>query len=386
MHVTLLTPAFAHPEESDFPGIRRYSSELVAALRRKGLEVRVITPETPGSKGEDEEPGGVEVIRLGTPMHRLGPAVNIAQARILNFGRSFVRSHRFLEGTDIVHADVPLLGIDAVLPHCPVVAAGYHIERIRSLGDLASVPFGNSYGSYTFRLATAVVVPSEASAERFRHKFNIGRGRLHSIHPGIDQSKFHPDGPMQVEATNSHPKRILFVGPMSRRKNVPLLIQAFERLIRSHPEARLILVGTGSLDSRINGMIRDRSLASRVARFAHISDSRLHQLYNMADVYASASVDEGFGLSVVEAMASRLPVVVSDTPVSREVVGSAGIRVGGTSPEDWTAALKLVLDNPEIAETLADQGYSRATRLYTWEESARKHFELYRNILDARAS
>jgi len=381
MHVTLVTPAFTHPERSDLPGIRRYSTELVKALNRKGIELRVITPE---AGDPDDDLDGVEVVRLGAPLRAFGRAANVAQARVLSFGRSITRDPRLLRGTDIVHADVPLLGIDMVKHHCPVVATAHHFERIRTVGDLLSVPFGNSYGTYTYRRANAVVVPSEASASQLRRRFNVRRRRIHIIHHGIDTSRFFPDNSGEDVGTNPRTRTILFVGPMSRRKNVILLLQAFQRLTRSHPEARLVLVGSGPLDTTIDRAINSELLRGRVVRLRHLTDSRLRELYNAADVYASASVDEGFGFCVAEAMACRTPVVVLDQPVTREIVADAGVLMPDSRPIAWGEALGRLLDDTTLADDLAERGRRRVMDLYSWDAAADKYVRLYEQLTEAR--
>jgi len=381
VHVTFVTSAFLHPERTDFPGVRRYSTDLVAALDRKGLSIRVVTPE------DDEEgtpvQGNVEVLRLGGKWRRLGRVGNIGQARILSFARSLARNGRATEETDLIHTTIPLLSIDSIRARRPIVAMGHHVEQVRSPQDLISVPFGNSYGAYTYRRADLVVVPSRATASRLARRFNVNRRKVRVIHHGVDKSKFFPDEARKATGEDAL-KTILFVGPMNARKNVLLLIDAFARLVRTHPSSRIVLVGRGPLDRRIDMLSQRYSLQGKVVRIEHLNDSALRQLYGSADVYASPSLDEGFGFSVVEAMACRTPVVVLDTPVNREVVGDAGVLVAEASIEAWTLALRQVLDNVEYAESLATRGYNRATGEYSWDVAAQEHIKMYRDALNAR--
>ena len=378
MHVTLVTPAFAHPERADFPGIRRHSGELVKALLSKGIQVRVVTPEIDGT--DDAFGGNIEIIRLPTSYVATGRAGNVAQARILAFGKRFSRTPGLLEGTEVIHADIPLLGIDTIRKRRPVVATGFHLEQTRSALDLLSVPFGNSYGSYTFRHADAVVALSEAAALQLGRRFGISWEKVHVIHPGIDRSKFYASGSRNGRGPNSRTRRILFVGPMSRRKNVILLLQAYEVLAQSHVDVQLVLVGSGPLDKKIDRMIRLHSLEGRVLRMRNLDDSKLREAYENADVYASPSLDEGFGFSVVEAMACRTPVVVLDRPVSREVVADAGILVPDSSIQSWVVALKRLVEDTALADDLSQRGWTRVRNMYSWDEAADKYARLYERL------
>ena len=383
MHITFVTSAFLHPERADFPGVRRYSTELVTALDRRGLSVRVMTPR--GGEDETDVPGNVEVLHLIENWSRLGRAGNIAHARTLSFARRLARDRRVIEDTDVIHTTIPLLCIDSIRERRPVVATSHHVERVRSLRDLVSVPFGNSYGAYTYRRADVVVAPSEATASRLARRFNVDRRKVRVIHYGVDSSKFFPDMAQRTTEMRA-PQTILFVGPMSARKNVLLLLDAFGELIRTHPQSRLVLVGRGPLDRRIDKLAHNSLFRGKVLRMRHLNDAALRQLYASADVYASPSLDEGFGLSVIEAMACRIPVVVLDTPVSREVVGDGGLLVADTSMESWVAALKYVLDNTEDAESSAERGYTRATRQFSWDAAAEAHIQMYHDVTKARSS
>jgi len=383
MHVTFVAGAFLHPERGDFPGVRRYSTELVTALDRRGIDVRVVTPGS--NENTTAAPGNVEVLRLDGNWNRLGRAGNVAQARVLGFARRLALQGKLIEDTDIIHTTIPLLSIDTIRDRKPVVAMAHHVERVRSHRDLMSVPFGNSYGAYTYRRADAVVVPSEATANGLTRRFNVNRHKVQVIYHGVDTSKFFPDEGQKV-AEISAPRKILFVGPMSVRKNVLLLMEAFEGLVRAHPRLQLVLVGHGPLDHRVNRIMQHAAHGGKVVRVKHVDDPALRQLYASADVYASPSLDEGFGFSVVEAMACRIPVVVLDTPVSREVVGDAGILVTDTSTDAWTAALSQVLDDPEFAQWLAERGHARATTRFSWARAATEHIQVYRNVMEARSS
>lgn len=381
MHVTLVTSAFLSPQRADFPGVRRYSTELVGALERKGISIRVITPNP--DEAVHSLPGRVEVVGLDGGWKRLGRAANIAQARSLGFARLVARTGWLFQDTDVVHTTIPLLSIDSVRARKPIVAMAHHVERVRSPRDLATIPFGNSYGAYTFHRADAVVVPSKATADRLALRFNVSHRRIRVIPHGVDTSKFFPQsGPAMTSLSGF--REVLFVGPMTARKNVLLLLDAFLRLVREDSRLRLRLVGVGPLDRRIDKIAESATLRGKVVRMRNLMDAELRHVYGSASIYASPSLDEGFGFSVAEAMACRVPVVVLDTEASREVVGDAGLLVADTSPESWASALKHVLDNADVAEALAERGHKRAREHFSWNAAADAHIRMYREVTAAR--
>ncbi len=164
----------------------------------------------------------------------------------------------------------------------------------------------------------------------------------------------------------------LFVGSLKKGKNVPFIIDAFAQfLLTTDKQFDLLLIGSNYWeDPEINQSISLYHLQDRVKRMGFVSDSDLACYYRGATALVSPSIAEGFGLPVVEAMASGCPVIVSDSSVFKEIVGDAGIFVNPRDGKDLSQAMQKVLDI-STRKTMNKLGIKRS-KLYTWQLFAQR--------------
>ena len=384
MHVTLVASAFRHPERSDFPGERRYSTELALKLARSGVDVRVVVPAANGDG--DDSAANIEVVRLKCLKDSIGRAAYLGQVNVMSFASQLIRTGQLVTETDVIHSTVPLLTVDTIRQRCPVVAFNHHVERVRGITDLLTVPFGNSYGSYMYHRADAVVTPSRATATKLVRDLGVDPRKVTVIHHGIDTETFFPNEKATRTLQNQKEKTILFVGSINARKNVTLLMRAFKSLVGSVPGAQLVLVGAGPLDREIDRLARSPLLRGKVLRLARLSDEELRDLYSEAAVFVWPSLDEGFGFAVVEAMACGTPVVALDTIINREIIGDAGILVRDPSPRPMADAILSLLEDSQLANTLAERGLKRVLERYAWTVASAKYVELFQGLLNSRVA
>jgi glycosyltransferase involved in cell wall biosynthesis len=165
--------------------------------------------------------------------------------------------------------------------------------------------------------------------------------------------------------------RVLFVGSILERRHVPELIAGFGRLASRRPETHLDIVG----DQRATPPVDlDAASAATGARDrihvrAYISDSELAECYQRAGVFAWLSSYEGFGLTPLEALAARIPIVVLDTAVAREVYGDAAIYVPAPRPDLIDAALERALFDPAERQRVLTASRALLER-YSWKRVA----------------
>lgn len=171
---------------------------------------------------------------------------------------------------------------------------------------------------------------------------------------------------------------ILFVSTIEPRKNVITLLEAFRRLVDSGRGESLALVGA---DGWHSGEVYRRAevlgLTGRAQFLGFVPDAELAALYRSAAVLAHPALDEGFGLTPLEAMASGTPTVVADAGSLPELVDQAALRVPPQDVAAWAAALARVLDSPALAAELAAAGRRRAAN-YSTSRMARETMEVYR--------
>jgi len=180
---------------------------------------------------------------------------------------------------------------------------------------------------------------------------------------------------------------VLHVGDLHERRNLTFLLEALVaarwRLEGAGPS--LVLVG---VDRGVGAALAQRAAAAgmpeALVRLGPIADDELRPLYRAALALAYPSRYEGFGLPLLEAMASGTPVIASRAASIPEVVGDAGVLLDPDDAEGWTRAIVRVSSAPEVRARMREQGLARAAA-FTWERAARLTAGVYRQVVD-RAS
>lgn len=188
------------------------------------------------------------------------------------------------------------------------------------------------------------------------------------VHPRFQPRKlFAPEHLRSVRAEYQLPERyILYVGRLNDRKNLVSLLRSIPLL-----ESRLPLVIVGSQDWKMSALdqeIRDLQIEDRVMLTGFVPDDNLPAIYALSSVFCFVSLEEGFGLPALEAMASGVPVVVSDIEVMREVCGDAGNYVLPRSPTEIARAIDEIASEGMESRQKVASGLRRASS-FTWQNS-----------------
>jgi glycosyltransferase involved in cell wall biosynthesis len=174
--------------------------------------------------------------------------------------------------------------------------------------------------------------------------------------------------------------RILSVGRLDPPKDQACLIEAARDL-----DVELTLVGEGVNRLRLAEMVRRHGMEDRVTFISAVPHDRLQQVYAEADIFAMASAYEGFGIPVLEAMASGLPVVVNDIGPLVELVGDTGIVIEGLDAEGFRGALRRLMEDPGRARAMGELGRRRA-RGFDGRLMERREAQLYRELIASSPS
>lgn len=171
---------------------------------------------------------------------------------------------------------------------------------------------------------------------------------------------------------------LLFVGTIEPRKNLPFLVEVFERL-RGF-DGDLVIAGMkGWKVEPILDRIRGSPLAARIRLLDYVADEDLPGLYAGAEVFVLPSLYEGFGFPPLEAMACRTPVVASEGGSLPEVLGDGALIVRGFDAEHWAAEVESVVTDPSRRADLLERGAARA-RAFAWSRTAQQTWDLYRSL------
>jgi glycosyltransferase involved in cell wall biosynthesis len=173
---------------------------------------------------------------------------------------------------------------------------------------------------------------------------------------------------------------LLFYGRLHAKKGLDLLAHAFNELQREYPDLHLLLAGKddGALGPFLR-QINDAALASRVTWVGHVHGARARQVWGAADAFILPSYSEGFSMAILEALACRLPVLITTTCHFPELADAGGgIVVEPTAP-DVTRGLRSLLErSPAGRAELGCKGRALIERDYTWEQQARRLANAYR--------
>jgi glycosyltransferase involved in cell wall biosynthesis len=180
-----------------------------------------------------------------------------------------------------------------------------------------------------------------------------------------------------------HAGPILFVGTIEPRKNLPTLFTAYERVVTGRPDAPPLLLAGRSVEQSaaiLHALAARRTLAGRVRYLGYVSDEERDQLYQDASILVLPSLEEGFGMTAVEAMQAGVPVIASNRGALPEVVGDAGALVDPADESALAAVIEHLLANPAERVARAEAGRVRA-RLFTWSASAARLLDAYRETV-----
>jgi glycosyltransferase involved in cell wall biosynthesis len=228
------------------------------------------------------------------------------------------------------------------------------------------------------RDADIVIAPSQATIDAcVRHGFDADRLAL------------VPWGVHQVVASDADVERvrarydlgspyILWAGTVEPRKNLPGVVRAFGLLGRD--DVVLALAGPDGWNEDLDALLAP-DIRPRVRRIGFVPPDELRALYAGASVFCLPSLAEGFGLPVLEAMAQGTPVVTSIGTATAEVAADAGLLVEPTDATAIAKALARVLDDADLAATMAAGGRRRAAT-YTWARTAELLVDAYRSAIE----
>lgn len=233
--------------------------------------------------------------------------------------------------------------------------------------------------------ATAIIAVSEATRHDLIDQLRVSPDTIRVIHHGVSP-EFSPAPPAIIHRIRTEyrlPERfILAVGSLHPRKNLPRLIQAFERIAPEMPDLALVLSGaSGWRAEEILERAHRSPFSRRIFHLGYVPDADLPALYSAAAATAFVSLYEGFGLPAVESMACGTPVVAANRSALPEICNDAAFLVDPLDPESIAVALRDVLENSELRQRMIERGIARAAS-FTWQSSALQTLAFLRAIRD----
>lgn len=232
-----------------------------------------------------------------------------------------------------------------------------------------------------------ILTPSNFVKNQLINEWNINSTKIEVTYEAVDDKILTIVNKMDMEDLqrimqkfNIQPPFIFYVGNAHPHKNVEGLIKAFRSLPRfqwgGNDGKRWLLVLSGQ-DHYFWQRIRQEFQHKDIIYTGALSDEELVALYKGAEIFIMPSFEEGFGLSILEAMACGTPVLTSNIRVLREVGGEAAYYFNPESVEDMISNIVKIIENKKLREDLVKMGYRRH-KMFSWEKLAKKTLEIYR--------
>ncbi len=274
---------------------------------------------------------------------------------------------------DVLHTHNPrphILGVSAArMAGVPVVVHTKHGRN--DPGRWRTVALNRIASQFTDRV---IAVSSDAGAVA-RQIERIPARKLNVIRNGIDLARF-PSAPSRPGA-----RRAVHVARLNPIKDQATLLRATRIVADAMPDMRLDIVGDGPSRAELESLTDELSLRDHVRFLGYRSD--VSELLSTADLFVLSSRSEGISLTLLEAMATGLPIVATDVGGNREVVvpGETGLLVPSQDPATMAAAMHELLSQPAIAQQMGAAGRRRAEDEFDLRRVVARYEQLYLSLL-----
>ena len=365
MRIGLVSPYdFASPG-----GVNDHVRNLAIRLQGLGHETRIFAP----SSRADVDFDSARFYRIGTP---IAIPVNDSVARITlsfhlaNRVAAIIAEERF----DVLHFHEPLMpALPMTMLRMSTTAnvGTFHAFARSNVGYYYGRPLLQPYLGHLHR-GIAVSEPAAAFVNRYFPNYP-----LRVIPNGIDVDVYRP-GLAPIRHLRDDRLNILFVGRLEKRKGLGDLLRAYRAMKPRVPRSRLIIVGDGPLRGRFESYVARHRLAD-VVMSGFVPDTVKPRYFNSADIFcAPATGAESFGIVLLEALASGLPVVATEVPGYMSVLepGRDSVTV---QPKNWrelAASLVILARDPELRMRMSDYALQKARR-YSWDHVVSEVVDVY---------
>jgi len=301
----------------------------------------------------------------------------------------FIGGTKFAAPLNIIHATdhyIPYVGktplVATLMDAIPITNPEWTTSGYRTIK--------NYFWKRTASWADRIITISEFSKMQISESFNIPKDKITVTPLGVDKIWFKelPDSLIANVATKYQLKKdfFLFVGTIQPRKNVSRLVEAYLSL----PDAikkntSLIIVGRDGwgCDDLVH-KLSSYHFGNSIRWLNHIPHDDLIPLMKSAKALVYPTLYEGFGLPVLEAFASKVPVISSNTTSIPEVAEDAALLIDPTDSSSLSLGMQKIIEHPTLSSDLIKKGYLRALD-FTWENTAIKTIDVYNQVLMERS-
>ena len=334
-------------------------------LAGRGNEIHVITSQDTGLPKQS--------IEQGFSIHR----VKVIKKRVL-LPLIYALTSLFLIkrlAPDIVQCQDITTGIAALLTKR--LFRNRYIVRCQGADVYSSWLFKKSVSSMVLKNADAVI----ALTKDMQSRVHSMSGKDCLIIPNgtdLERTQHLPGDRLPLRSGNT----ILFVGRLHPVKGVVYLIEAMKIIASRNDKAKLLIVGDGSERKALHHLIQKKGLHKRVNLVGEVTNEEVLEYMATSDIFVLPSLSEGFPTTILEAMASGLPIVTSRVTGLPEIIkdGENGFLAQPKNPQQIADKLQLLLDNKELRGKISEANTETVKR-YSWENVTKNLEQVYSSIL-----
>ncbi len=290
------------------------------------------------------------------------------------------------EHLDILHSTSPLSRIPS----------GYKGLSVTTFHNLGVFAFEDLYSPlrrvreqiisrFMAKKSDHIIAVSDALSNDLQKRFSLSPSKISVIHGGVDTRFFSQE---KNENKNFYEKHtihfpyILFLGTLSPINNIPRLLEAFARFRQKNKKYQLVLAGKRDwLSGEYRQIAKDLGIASKVVFTGYVVGDDLVPLFKNAEFFIMPSLYEGFGSTVLEALATGTPTLASRVTSLPEIAGEAVHFFNPLDVEEMARSMALFASDPKLRQEYARKGPLCAKK-YQWQKTAKETLEVYKKMVE----
>jgi glycosyltransferase involved in cell wall biosynthesis len=382
MKITIITPTFPYPKRGIFPGVERYIENLAISLKKTGNDVKIVTTFWNGGKPHDIYKG-IPLLRIVDSKALLGKLGSAFYLNYITFGLNLFRKHnfKFFKDSDVIISAFSTIFSFFFDRKCiPLISLFLHYDKIQKREDLLTYPILHLLQKSQYRRHRRIITISETSKLDLIEHYKLDKNDIISIPIGIDNRKFNPSNFSKEIKERFRGKLLFYSGLMISRKRIPVLLKAFQKVLRTYPNVHLVLAGDGPLLNHFKDLSKLYDINEKVTFLGFLDDTSLQKYYATSDIYVFPSEQEGFGQVILEAMASGTPVICADKPPMSVIVANGGLTFKLNNPNDLAKQILTLLKSEKLLEEMGNNAL-KITKIYTWDSITDKYLHFLKQSL-----
>ncbi|MFX1518971.1 MAG: glycosyltransferase family 4 protein [Promethearchaeota archaeon] len=377
-----ITP-FLYP----YPGGQEVHTYMLSrSLARIGWKVSIVTTNFPVGKTY-EKVDGIEIYRTRMILNPIDNPITPSMLPILQkIDADVFHAHSYWNFSTNVACFV------SKLKKIPFIITSHGYQPFRYfVGKFLRTFYLKTIGGYTLSNLDKMVL-YHPQDKNILMSLGIPEKKIEIIPNAVSLDEFNPiiDGTDILETYDlNKSKRILFVGRLIKRKGCRFIIKAMPEILRTFPDAKLIVVGNGPQEAQLKNLVKKLGIADSVLFLGYIPPlgETLNKIYAISDVLVLPSLDECMSRVILEAMSMRKPIVTTDAWYSKWLVQPgeiAAILVNPKETEQLANAVIRVLQDSTLAMNLATKGRQLIEDRYNWEKIAKQLTKIYGKCIEEK--